>query len=229
MADIELRLSAQKDESDSCDSDFLDDDDLGLDVDFDEHELPYITSPVFPDLPRLRENKNPWRLNANGVQICDVRVGNDFDFAETKEMGVQVKNENTCRADFSEADDQNINSIVSHSRSKDNLRSTERHERNTCEKAVDINVSDSDHELIREVYIENVEPNKSLPLNKLGDDESSLGIRDEDSGDEFSDTDIEYSDDSSAGDHGFWQPSDDRRWVGVSPAKFRLLRKWFND
>lgn len=224
MADIEFRLSAQKDESDSCDSDFLDDDDLGLDVDFDEHELPYITSPVFPDLPRLRENKNPWRLNANGVQICDVRVGNDFDFAETKDMGVQVKNENTCSADFSEADDQN-NSIVSHSRSVENLK----HERNTCEKAVDINVSDSDHELIREVYIENVEPNKSLPLNKLGDDESSLGIRDEDSGDEFSDTDIEYSDDSSAGDHGFWQPSDDRRWVGVSPAKFRLLRKWFYD
>lgn len=220
MADIGLCLESQNGyDSNSCfsDSDFSDDEDLGIDIDFNEHEMPYITSPVFPDMPKLKENKSPWRVNAQGVQICDVGVGNDSDFAETKDMGVQVisRGNKDDHTNLNEADDKGNSN-------KCDLQSKEETE-----------VLDKDHDLIREVHIENMDQfvNNSLSLQPLyrdaADDESSLEIRDEYSEHDFSETDIDYSEDSS--DDDFWQPQENRRWVGVSPAKYRLLRKWFYD
>lgn len=237
MADLDLCLKSQNGyNSNSCfsDSDFSDDDDLGIDIDFDEHEMPYITSPVFPNMPKLKENKNPWRVNAQGVQICDVGVGNDSDFAETKDMGVQVisrgnKDDNT---NLKEADDEG-NSNNCDLQSNEENRNSNSEENGNERRVMETDVLDKDHDLIREVHIENMDQfvNNTLPLQPLyrdaADDESSLEIRDEYSEHDFSETDIDYSEDSS--DDDFWQPQVDRRWVGVSPAKYRLLRKWFYD
>lgn len=237
MADLKLFLKSQNGYSNSCfsDSDFSDDDDLGIDIDFDEHEMPYITSPVFPDMPKLKQNKNPWRVNAQGVQICDVGVGNDSDFAETKEIGVQVlgRNNKDDNMNLNEADDKRVChkcDLQSDGKSENSYNE----ENGNDKRVIGTDVLDKDHELIREVRIQNMDQNKNISLpvqplyNDATDGESSFGsIRDEYSVHDFSETDIDYSEDSS--DDDFWQPQEDRRWVGVSPAKFRLLRRWYYD
>lgn len=171
-----------------------------------------------------------WSSNFDGFLL----LLHDSDFAETKDMGVQVisRGNKDDNANLNEADDKgNCNKCDLQSNEENGNSYSE--ENGTEGREMGTDVLDKDHDLIREVHIENMDQfvNNSLSLQPLyrdaADDESSLEIRDEYSEHDFSETDIDYSEDSS--DDDFWQPQEDRRWVGVSPAKYRLLRKWFYD
>lgn len=234
MSERELCIQLDDNDDDFSDSDFSDGYDASLDLELEGNYVPYITSPVFPDLPKLKDSKNPWRVNANGIQICDASVGNDSDFAETKEIGLQVVYENQGQylGDSDETDDKELfNNIDSY----DKIKSTENniYYSEESDPAADdtTTVLDTTHKFIEAAG--NVQINRNLESPGSQINSNCLNISDEfNSKYSLSDTDIECNEDSSEGD--IWQQpevrhEENRRWIGVSPAKFRLLRRSFYD